>query len=163
MFKQDELCLTWHSNKIMIHLFCRSTYKKVFETVRSASRVSCVDPNQFPRIGSMTTSTLSSNSAGPRMSCGQIRPQAVSSMYPSLDSAGESEGSLFTESEDYPYVSLFYSSWNKEIIKKWNKTFMISKNSIVLQRATTNWCSWCSWCSWSGSRSTPFNASRGIS
>ncbi|KAH0956068.1 hypothetical protein HN011_011824 [Eciton burchellii] len=79
-----------------------STYKKVFETVRSASRASYVDPNQFPRIGSMTTSTLSSNSAGPRMSCGQIRPQG--SMYPSLDSAGhsESEGSLLIELEDYP-------------------------------------------------------------
>jgi len=92
----------------MIYLFCRSTYKKVFETVRSASRASYVDPNQFPRIGSMTTSTLSSNSGGPRMSCGQIRPQG--SMYPSLDSAGhsESEGSLLTESEDYPYVSILF-------------------------------------------------------
>ncbi|XP_011140352.1 trafficking kinesin-binding protein milt isoform X1 [Harpegnathos saltator] len=81
------------------------TYKKVFETVRSASRASHVtsmDPNHFPRIGSMTTSTLSSSSAGPRMSCGQVRPHA--STYPSLDSAGhsDSEGSLLTESEDYP-------------------------------------------------------------
>ncbi|EZA48836.1 trafficking kinesin-binding protein milt isoform X2 [Ooceraea biroi] len=81
-----------------------STYKKAFETVRSASRASYagMDPNQFPRIGSMTTSTLSNNSTGPRMSCGQIRPQA--STFPSLDSTGhsESEGSLLTESEDYP-------------------------------------------------------------
>ncbi|XP_014468694.1 PREDICTED: trafficking kinesin-binding protein milt isoform X2 [Dinoponera quadriceps] len=81
------------------------TYKKVFETVRTASRASHVtgmDPNQFPRIGSMTTSTLSSSSAGPRMSCGQVRPQV--STYPSLDSTGhsDSEGSLLTESEDYP-------------------------------------------------------------
>lgn len=66
-----------------------------------------MDPNQFPRLGSMTTSTLSSSSAGPRMSCGQIRPQA--STFPSLDSTGnsESEGSLLAESEDYPYVSIF--------------------------------------------------------
>ncbi|XP_050464137.1 trafficking kinesin-binding protein milt isoform X2 [Cataglyphis hispanica] len=81
-----------------------STYKKVFETVRNASRASYagMDPNQFPRLGSMTTSTLSSSSAGPRMSCGQIRPQA--STFPSLDSTGnsESEGSLLAESEDYP-------------------------------------------------------------
>ncbi|XP_011251147.1 trafficking kinesin-binding protein milt isoform X5 [Camponotus floridanus] len=81
-----------------------STYKKVFETVRTASRASYagMDPNQFPRLGSMTTSTLSSSSAGPRMSCGQIRPQA--STFPSLDSTGhsESEGSLLAESEDYP-------------------------------------------------------------
>ncbi|XP_031848218.1 trafficking kinesin-binding protein milt isoform X2 [Nomia melanderi] len=79
------------------------TYKKVFETVRSASRNSYgVDGNQFPRIGSMTTSTLSSGFSGPRMSCGQIRPTA--STFPSLDSAGhsDSEGSLITDSEDYP-------------------------------------------------------------
>ncbi|PBC27437.1 Trafficking kinesin-binding protein milt [Apis cerana cerana] len=80
------------------------TYKKVFETVRSASRSTSypVDANQFPRIGSMTVSTLSSGSAGPRMSCGQIRPMA--STFPSLDSTGhsDSEGSLLTDSEDYP-------------------------------------------------------------
>ncbi|XP_076665921.1 trafficking kinesin-binding protein milt isoform X2 [Andrena cerasifolii] len=79
------------------------TYKKVFETVRSASRSSyAVDNNQFPRIGSMTTSTLSSGSTGPRMSCGQIRPMA--STFPSLDSTGhsDSEGSLITDFEDYP-------------------------------------------------------------
>ncbi|XP_029052654.2 trafficking kinesin-binding protein milt isoform X2 [Osmia bicornis bicornis] len=79
------------------------TYKKVFETVRSASRNSyAADNNQFPRIGSMTTSTLSSGSTGPRMSCGQIRP--LGSMYPSLDSTGQSdsEGSLITDSEEYP-------------------------------------------------------------
>ncbi|XP_006624078.2 trafficking kinesin-binding protein milt isoform X1 [Apis dorsata] len=80
------------------------TYKKVFETVRSASRSTSypVDANQFPRIGSMTVSTLSSGSAGPRMSCGQIRP--VASTFPSLDSTGhsDSEGSLLTDSEDYP-------------------------------------------------------------
>lgn len=66
-----------------------------------------MDPNQFPRLGSMTTSTLSSSSAGPRMSCGQIRPQV--STFPSLDSTGhsESEGSLLAE-EDYPYVSIFF-------------------------------------------------------
>ncbi|XP_017795323.1 PREDICTED: trafficking kinesin-binding protein milt [Habropoda laboriosa] len=52
------------------------TYKKVFETVRSASRNTtyAADGNQFPRLCSMTTSTLSSGSTGPRMSCGQIRP-----------------------------------------------------------------------------------------
>ncbi|XP_043797130.1 trafficking kinesin-binding protein milt isoform X1 [Apis laboriosa] len=80
------------------------TYKKVFETVRSASRSTSypVDANQFPRIGSMTVSTLSSGSAGLRMSCGQIRP--VASTFPSLDSTGhsDSEGSLLTDSEDYP-------------------------------------------------------------
>ncbi|CAK9807373.1 Trafficking kinesin-binding protein milt [Anthophora plagiata] len=80
------------------------TYKKVFETVRSASRnTTCaVDGNQFPRLGSMTTSTLSTGSTGPRMSCGQIRPMV--STFPSLDSAGhsDSEGSLITDSEDYP-------------------------------------------------------------
>ncbi|XP_054000970.1 trafficking kinesin-binding protein milt isoform X2 [Hylaeus anthracinus] len=80
------------------------TYKKVFETVRSASRNSygMIDSNQFPRIGSMTTSTLSSGSNGPRMSCGQFRP--VTSTFPSLDSGGhsDSEGSLITDSEDYP-------------------------------------------------------------
>ncbi|XP_039305083.1 trafficking kinesin-binding protein milt isoform X2 [Solenopsis invicta] len=79
-------------------------YKKVFETVRTASRAahSGMDPNQFPRLSSMTTSTLSSSSVGPRMSCGQMRPQA--STFPSLDSTGhsESEGSLLIESEDYP-------------------------------------------------------------
>ncbi|XP_076750608.1 trafficking kinesin-binding protein milt isoform X1 [Xylocopa sonorina] len=80
------------------------TYKKVFETVRSATRVTPypVDANQFPRIGSMTTSTLSSGFGGPRMSCGQIRPLA--STFPSLDSTGhsDSEGSLLTDSEEYP-------------------------------------------------------------
>lgn len=80
----------------------------MFETVRTASRTtySGMDPNQFPRLNSMTTSTLSSSSVGPRMSCGQMRPQA--STFPSLDSTGhsESEGSLLIESEDYPCVSL---------------------------------------------------------
>ncbi|XP_076640016.1 trafficking kinesin-binding protein milt isoform X2 [Colletes latitarsis] len=80
------------------------TYKKVFETVRSASRSSYgIDGgNQFPRIGSMTTSTLSTGSTGPRMSCGQFRP--MTSVFPSLDSTGhsDSEGSLITDSEDYP-------------------------------------------------------------
>nr|XP_033323958.1 trafficking kinesin-binding protein milt isoform X1 [Megalopta genalis]XP_033323959.1 trafficking kinesin-binding protein milt isoform X1 [Megalopta genalis]XP_033323960.1 trafficking kinesin-binding protein milt isoform X1 [Megalopta genalis]XP_033323961.1 trafficking kinesin-binding protein milt isoform X1 [Megalopta genalis]XP_033323962.1 trafficking kinesin-binding protein milt isoform X1 [Megalopta genalis] len=78
------------------------TYKKVFETVRSASRNSyAADNNQFPRIGSMTTSTLSTGSTGPRMSCGQIRPPA--STFPSLDSGhSDSEGSLLTDSEEYP-------------------------------------------------------------
>ncbi|XP_046424677.1 trafficking kinesin-binding protein milt isoform X2 [Neodiprion lecontei] len=81
-------------------------YKKVFETVRSASRASyagSMDANQFPRIGSMTTSTLSSGSSGPRMSCGALRPVA-SSGFPSLDSTGhsDSEGSLLTDSEEYP-------------------------------------------------------------
>ncbi|XP_066587033.1 trafficking kinesin-binding protein milt isoform X2 [Prorops nasuta] len=76
------------------------TYKKVFETVRSASRNATSDANQFPRIGGMTTSTLSSGSTGPRMSCGQIRSHG----YPHLDSAGQSdsEGSLVTDSEEYP-------------------------------------------------------------
>ncbi|KAL0107522.1 hypothetical protein PUN28_014681 [Cardiocondyla obscurior] len=80
------------------------SYKKVFETVRSASRATYagMDANQFPRISSMTTSTLSSSSVGPRMSCGQVRPQG--STFPSLDSTGhsESDGSLLVETEDYP-------------------------------------------------------------
>ncbi|XP_011630004.1 trafficking kinesin-binding protein milt isoform X1 [Pogonomyrmex barbatus] len=78
------------------------SYKKVFETVRSSSRIYAgMDPNQFPRISSMTTSTLSSNSVGPRMSCGQVRPQT--STFPSLDSGhSESEGTFLNESEDYP-------------------------------------------------------------
>ncbi|XP_011297329.1 trafficking kinesin-binding protein milt isoform X2 [Fopius arisanus] len=73
------------------------TYRKVFETVRSVSRVSSTqDSNQFPRIGSMTTSTLSTGSNGPRMSCGPIRRY--------LDSAGQSdsEGSLIADPEEYP-------------------------------------------------------------
>ncbi|XP_044002306.1 trafficking kinesin-binding protein milt isoform X1 [Aphidius gifuensis] len=82
-----------------------STYKKVFETVRSASRSSGNnyqsnnDTNQFPRIGSMTTSTLSSGSSVPRMSCG-----LVGRGYSSLDSTGhsDSEGSLLTDNDDYP-------------------------------------------------------------
>lgn len=81
----------------------------MFETVRSASRATYAgtDPNQFPRIGSMTTSTLSSSSVGPRMSCKQVRPQT--STFPSLDSTGhsESDGSLLMETEDYPFVSIF--------------------------------------------------------
>ncbi|XP_023288262.1 trafficking kinesin-binding protein milt isoform X1 [Orussus abietinus] len=82
------------------------TYKKVFETVRSASRTSyagTADANQFPRLGMMTTSTLSGGSAGPRMSCGPLRPRA-SSGFPSLDSTGhsDSEGSLLTDGEEYP-------------------------------------------------------------
>ncbi|XP_043512354.1 trafficking kinesin-binding protein milt isoform X2 [Frieseomelitta varia] len=79
------------------------TYKKVFETVRNVSRnASCPDASQFPRIGSMTVSTLSSGFTGPRMSCGQVRP--IKSIFPSLDSTGhsDSEGSLITDSEDYP-------------------------------------------------------------
>lgn len=62
--------------------------------------------NQFPRIGSMTTSTLSSGSMGPRMSCGQVKSNMPYG-FTSLDSTGhsESEGSLFTEFDDYPYVS----------------------------------------------------------
>ncbi|XP_015586162.1 trafficking kinesin-binding protein milt isoform X2 [Cephus cinctus] len=78
-------------------------YKKVFETVRSASRASFATDGQFPRIGSMTTSTLSSGSSGLRMSCGPIRPHH-STGFPSLDSTGhsDSEGSLLTDSEDYP-------------------------------------------------------------
>ncbi|KAK0160767.1 hypothetical protein PV328_008138 [Microctonus aethiopoides] len=82
------------------------TYKKVFETVRSASRVSYgggSDANQFPRIGSMTTSTLSASGTGVRMSCGPLRPHMTSG-FPSLDSTGhsDSEGSLLTDSEEYP-------------------------------------------------------------
>ncbi|XP_015177443.1 PREDICTED: trafficking kinesin-binding protein milt isoform X1 [Polistes dominula] len=81
------------------------TYKKVFETVRCASRASysSADMNQFPRIGSMTTSTLSSGSMGPRMSSTQVKSN-VSFGFPSFDSTGhsESEGSLFTEFDDYP-------------------------------------------------------------
>lgn len=72
------------------------SYKKVFETVRSASRVSTQDSSQFPRIGLMTTSTMSTGSSGPRMSCGPIRGY--------LDSAGQSdsEGSLIVDPEEYP-------------------------------------------------------------
>lgn len=68
-----------------------------------------MDSNQFPKIGSMATSTLSTNSAGPRMSSRQTRPQA--SAFPSFDSAGQSdsEGSLLTDTEDYPYVFHFFS------------------------------------------------------
>ncbi|XP_047346911.1 trafficking kinesin-binding protein milt isoform X2 [Vespa velutina] len=81
------------------------TYKKVFETVRCASRASytSADMNQFPRIGSMTTSTLSSGSMGPRMSCGQVKSN-IPYGFTSLDSTGhsESEGSLFTDFDDYP-------------------------------------------------------------
>ncbi|OXU20277.1 hypothetical protein TSAR_006684, partial [Trichomalopsis sarcophagae] len=86
------------------------TYKKVFETVKSASRASAnttTDGHQFPRLGSMTTSTLSSSSFGPRMSSTmQGRGRHVGSTFPSLDSTGhsDSEGSLLTDSEDYPYV-----------------------------------------------------------
>ncbi|XP_071877020.1 trafficking kinesin-binding protein milt isoform X3 [Bombus fervidus] len=74
------------------------TYKKVFETVRSASRNTSypADANQFPRIGSMTVSTLSSSSTGPRMSCGQPRPVAS---IPAVDSTGQSDSEEF---EDYP-------------------------------------------------------------
>lgn len=95
----------------------------MFETVRSASRASYtgMDPNQFPRIGSMTTSTLSSSSAGPRMSCGQIRPQATA--FPSLDSAGhsESEGSLIIDSEDYPYVVILLLIHNDKSVFSHNQ------------------------------------------
>ncbi|XP_033229928.1 trafficking kinesin-binding protein milt [Belonocnema kinseyi] len=93
------------------------TYKKVFETVRSASRSSFGAPSdvqQFPRLGSMTTSTHSSGSSGPRMSLGpQTRTRTrglprVASGFPSLDSAGysDSEGSLLTDSEEYPAPQL---------------------------------------------------------
>ncbi|XP_063973168.1 trafficking kinesin-binding protein milt isoform X2 [Diachasmimorpha longicaudata] len=73
------------------------TYRKVFETVRSATRISSAqDSNQFPRIGLMTTSTVSTGSSGPRMSCGPIPGY--------LDSAGQSdtEGSLIADHEEYP-------------------------------------------------------------
>ncbi|XP_012236484.1 trafficking kinesin-binding protein milt isoform X1 [Bombus impatiens] len=74
------------------------TYKKVFETVRSASRNTSypADANQFPRIGSMTVSTLSSSSTGLRMSCGQPRPVAS---VPGVDSIAHSDSEEF---EDYP-------------------------------------------------------------
>ncbi|XP_043283316.1 trafficking kinesin-binding protein milt isoform X2 [Venturia canescens] len=82
------------------------TYKKVFETVRSASRTSYGGPdaNQFPRIGSMTTSTLSSSSMGPRVSSIPQQRMHVPTGFPSLDSTGhsDSEGSLITDSEEYP-------------------------------------------------------------
>lgn len=80
------------------------TYKKVFETVRSAARPGYSDANQFPRIGgSMTTSTLSTMGGGPRMSCGPMRP-GMASGFPSLDSAGQSdsEGSVIMDSDEYP-------------------------------------------------------------
>ncbi|XP_068986899.1 trafficking kinesin-binding protein milt isoform X4 [Bombus flavifrons] len=74
------------------------TYKKVFETVRSASRNTSypADANQFPRIGSMTVSTLSSSSTGPRMSCG--RPRPVASIF-GVDSTAHCDSEEF---EDYP-------------------------------------------------------------
>ncbi|XP_051155855.1 trafficking kinesin-binding protein milt isoform X2 [Leptopilina boulardi] len=88
------------------------TYKKVFETVRSASRTSfsaTSESQQFPRLGSMTTSTLSSGSSGPRMSLGpqmrsRTRGMPGASTFLSLDSTGhsDSESSLITDSEEYP-------------------------------------------------------------
>ncbi|XP_043461504.1 trafficking kinesin-binding protein milt isoform X2 [Leptopilina heterotoma] len=87
------------------------TYKKVFETVRSASRTSfsVSESQQFPRLGSMTTSTLSTGSSGPRMSLGpqmrgRSRGMPGASTFVSLDSTGhsDSEGSLITDSEEYP-------------------------------------------------------------
>ncbi|XP_014203502.1 trafficking kinesin-binding protein milt isoform X2 [Copidosoma floridanum] len=82
-------------------------YKKAFETVRCASRSSAnasTDGHQFPRLGSMTTSTLSSGSLGPRMSTVmQARGKHVNSAYPSLDSTGHSDSeSLLTDIEEYP-------------------------------------------------------------
>ena len=66
--------------------------------MRSASRNTSypADANQFPRIGSMTVSTLSSSSTGPRMSCGQPRPVAS---IPGVDSTAHSDSEEF---EDYP-------------------------------------------------------------
>lgn len=91
-----------------LKFFCfRPNYKKVFETVKSASRVANMsgDAHQFPRLGSMTTSTISSQSSGPRMSSTlHSRRHHGGSGFPSLDSAGQSdsEGSLLTDCEDYP-------------------------------------------------------------
>lgn len=90
-----------HLRKVLIYIFDighRPTYKKVFETVRSASRNTSypADANQFPRIGSMTVSTISNSSTGPRMSCGQPRPVAS---IPGVDSTGHSDSEEF---EDYP-------------------------------------------------------------
>lgn len=91
----------------------RPPYKKVFETVRSASRGMTIAENTesaFPRIGSMTTSTMSTGSTGPRVSSMYMQGHRVhktrDSAFPSFDSAGQSdsEGSLMTDSEDYPYV-----------------------------------------------------------
>lgn len=87
------------------------SYKKVFETVRSASKASTIaESQQFPRLSSMTTSTLSIGSTGPRMSsmsqgrierrkCGRTNTHTLS-----LDSDGhsDSESSLLTDSEEYP-------------------------------------------------------------
>ena len=93
----------------------RPTYKKVFDTVKSASRVATAivtENHQFPRLGSMTTSTLSSSSSGPRMSSIlQAKSKNYNSSFPNLDSAGQSdsEGSLATDSEEYPYVSQTHS------------------------------------------------------
>ncbi|XP_011505955.1 PREDICTED: trafficking kinesin-binding protein milt isoform X2 [Ceratosolen solmsi marchali] len=84
------------------------SFKKVFSTIKNASRNSTnsnADGMQFPRIGSMTTSTISSSSLGPRMSSTlQGRSKNARSTFPSLDSTGhsDSEGSLLTDSEDYP-------------------------------------------------------------
>lgn len=120
---KDLKCLEIKIIPVIFFFFYRPTYKKVFETVRSASRASYagMDPNQFPRIGSMTTSTLSSGSTGPRMSCGQVRPHA--STFPSLDSTGhsDSEGSLLTESEDYPYVSIFFFTTKIVLVSSHNR------------------------------------------
>ena len=85
----------------------------MFETVRSASRSynTMSESQQFPRLGSMTTSTLSSGSTGPRMSLGphmRTRTRGIPGVsgFPSLDSTGhsDSEGSFLTDSEEYPYV-----------------------------------------------------------
>ena len=80
------------------------TYKKVFETVRSASRTSSQlapsDSNQFPRIGgTMTCMTVSQSSMCPRISCG-LPSSSLASGAASLDlSDGDSATSDF---EDYP-------------------------------------------------------------
>lgn len=80
------------------------TYKKVFETAKSVPRGSTVistDGGQYPRLSSMTMSSLS----GPRMSSTlQRRGKSVASTLPSLDSTGHSdnESSLLTDSEEYP-------------------------------------------------------------
>ncbi|XP_008214417.1 trafficking kinesin-binding protein milt isoform X3 [Nasonia vitripennis] len=107
LYSESSLDSGISADRIKIVTF-RPTYKKVFETVKSASRASAnttTDGHQFPRLGSMTTSTLSSSSFGPRMSSTmQGRGRHVGSTFPSLDSTGhsDSEGSLLTDSEDYP-------------------------------------------------------------
>ena len=80
----------------------------MFDTVKSASKAAAAvttDAHQFPRLGSTTMSTISSSSSGPRISSFPLgRSRGPSSIFPSLDSAGQSDSdaSLLTDLEEYP-------------------------------------------------------------